>query len=259
MISFYTNKKDIINWLEKYGVKNYTLISDNKYGFVVDVGCDVTIKSSGNIPIKFNEINGFLSCRNCDLESLDFAPKIINGSFDCTHNKLTSLESSPEIIRGSFNCYGNEIKSLKGCTKEVSHFDCSNNELISLEFIPEKIGGYLNISNNFITSLKYCPEIIYGNFNCSKNNLGSLEYCPEIVKGLFVCGGNKIQSLLFCPKEVSMEFYCNQNNDLGEIQKITDFKQIYIEHRKLLMDALEDRLTNIKNYENLKKLGKIKI
>ena len=43
MNKFYKDKQHIINWLDKYGVKKYTLISDKKYGFVVDVNNDVDL------------------------------------------------------------------------------------------------------------------------------------------------------------------------------------------------------------------------
>lgn len=43
MTNFYKDKKQITNWLDKYGVKNYILIPDEKYGFVVDVNGSVDL------------------------------------------------------------------------------------------------------------------------------------------------------------------------------------------------------------------------
>lgn len=34
---------EIIQWLDNHGIKNYTLIPDETYGFVIDVDGDVNI------------------------------------------------------------------------------------------------------------------------------------------------------------------------------------------------------------------------
>ena len=44
MTHFYKDKQQIINWLDKYGVK--------KYGFVVDVNNDVDLNSKFNLTNK---------------------------------------------------------------------------------------------------------------------------------------------------------------------------------------------------------------
>ena len=199
MNNTYTNEQQIIDWLEKHKVKNYRLVPDKKYGFIVNVNGDVNLsfKELINIPIKFNKITG---------------------SFYCDNNKLTSLEFSPYTVVGSFYCY--------------------SNKLISLEFSPQKV---------------------VGSFLCNNNQLTSLEFCPKIVGGDFYCHNNKLTSLEFCPQTVSGSFSCENNPQLKEVQKITKFKLIYLEHEKALITKFSDKLESDLINDNSKKTAKIKI
>lgn len=151
MNKFYTDKKDIIDWLDKYEVKGYTLIPDEKYVFVVEVSgkVDLTGRGLNFIPIKFSNVSGNFDCGYNELISLEFCPEKVKGDFYCNNNQLESLEFCPEVVRGSFNC-----------------------------------------SNNQLTSLKYCPQTIGGSFYCSDNKLTSLEFCPEMVRDNFFCYDN---------------------------------------------------------------------
>ena len=178
MNKFYTDEQKIIDWLDKYDVKSYTLVPDEKYGFVVDVNGDVNLsfKELINIPIKFNKISG---------------------SFYYYNNKLTSLEFSCQTVGGNFYC-----------------------------------------SDNQLTFFEFCPQAVRGSFNCHNNQLTSLEFCPQKVEGIF---------------------YCKNNPELKEIQEITDFKLIYLEHKKILIDKLSDKLENDLINDNSKKTAKIKI
>ena len=100
MNNFYKDKQKIINWLDEYEVKSYTLIRDEKYGFIVNINGDVYLsdKSLTNIPVKFGEITGVFYCRRNKLTSLEFSPQTVSGSFYCGDNKLTSLDFSPKNI-----------------------------------------------------------------------------------------------------------------------------------------------------------------
>ena len=157
MTKFYTDEKQIINWLEKYKIKKYTLVPDKKYEFIVNVNGHVDLRGKEllSIPVKFNEVNG---------------------DFYCNDNKLTSLEFSPQTVDGDFYC--------------------SNNKLTSLEFIPQTVG---------------------------------------------------------------LSFDCSHNLKLKEIQQITDFKLIYLEHKKILINKLSDKLSNNLINKNPRKITKIKI
>ena len=199
MNKFYKDKQKIINWLDEHEVKNYILVPDEKYGFIVNVNGDVDLsfKELINIPIKFSKVNGSFGCHDNKLTSLEFCPKKVGGSFYCDSNKLTSLEFCTQAISGSFGCYKNQLRSL--------------------EFSPQTVGG---------------------SFLCSENQLRSLEFCPQMV------GGN---------------FYCENNPELKNIQEITDFKLIYLEHKKTLITKLSDKLENALSNDKSKKTAKIKI
>ena len=178
MSNFYTDKQQIINWLDKYGISKYILIPDKQYGFIVNVNSNVNLFNNNltHIPVKFNEAKG---------------------NFYCHVNKLTSLEFSPQIVKGNF--------------------DCGNNKFTSLEFCPQTVGNY---------------------FSCNNNRLTSLEFCPQAIGD---------------------SFYCDNNPKLKKIQKITDFKLIYLEHKKILIAKFSDKLeSDLINY-NSKKTAKIKI
>ena len=157
MNNFYKDKQQIINWLDKYDIKNYTLMPDEQYGFVIDVNgsVDLSHKELINIPVKFNEVSGDFHCHINKLTSLEFSPQTVCGNFLCNHNKLTSLE--------------------------------------------------------------------------------------------------------FCPQTVSDSFDCHNNPELKEIQKITDFKLIYLEHKKILATNLSDKLNDDLIDDNSKKTARIKI
>ena len=178
MTKFYTDEQQIIDWLDEYKIKKYTLVPDEQYGFVIDVSSNVYLsyKKLTIIPIKFNKITGSFYCNNNKLISLEFSPQIVSGSFYCSHNQLTLIEFSPQTVGGSFSC---------------SH--------------------------------------------------------------------NKIASLEFCPETVGSSFYCGHNPKLKEIQKITDFKLIYLEHEKVLDNNLSNKLDNNLSNDNSKKTAKIKI
>ena len=241
MTNFYKDKQQIIDWLDKYQVKNYTLIPNEKYGFVIDVSGDVDLRSRKlfNIPVKFNKIIKGFDCSNNNLISLEFCPKVTGGSFYCYDNQLTSLEFCPQTVSNNFNCGNNKLTSLEFCPQTViGGFYCHSNQLTSLEFSPQKLGGDFYCNNNKLTSLKFSPKTVGDDFYCSNNELTSLNFCPQAVGG---------------------GFYCSYNSKLKEIQEITDFKSIYLEHKKILTTKFSDKLKNDLINDNSKKTAKIKI
>ena len=131
------DKPNIRKWLNRYNVKNYTLIPDEQYGFVVNVDGNVNLynKQISAIEIKFN---------------------IVSDYFYCPLNNLTSLEGYPTLVGGLFNC--------------------SRNELTSLEHCPASIGGGLDIISNKLTNFYHLPKIISGSFLCHNNEgLGNFQ------------------------------------------------------------------------------------
>ena len=199
MNKFYTDEKQIVDWLNEYKIKKYKLVPDKKYGFIVNVNGDVNLSDKNliNIPVKFNTVKG---------------------DFNCDDNKLASLSFSPHTVGDSFFC--------------------ENNKLTSLEFCPETVGGYFYCNNNQLTSLEFCPQTVGGGFFCHNNQLTSLEFIPQII---------------------GYSFYGENNPKLKEIQEITDFKLIYLEHKKILIAKFSDKLENDLSNNKSKKTAKIKI
>ena len=79
------DKIKIARWLNKYHVKNYELIEDKEYGYVVNVEGDVDLRLQKlkSIDVKFNIVNGYFNCSNNELTSLIGGPEIVNKSFFC--------------------------------------------------------------------------------------------------------------------------------------------------------------------------------
>jgi hypothetical protein len=122
----FKTKKGVKEWLDFFGIKNYTISED----LVVDVkgGVDLSFRNLKNIPVVFGKITE---------------------AFNCSYNKLTSLEGAPQKVGGSFYCSNNKLTSLEGAPQKVGRgFDCSNNKLTSLEGAPQKVGGSFYCSNN---------------------------------------------------------------------------------------------------------------
>ena len=156
-------KENIEMWLNKYGVKNYTLIKDEKYGYVVNTSSHVILseKKLYNLNVKFNEVNG---------------------DFICSHNLLDTLEGSPEIVNGNFNCSNNQLKNLLFSPQQTFNgFLCNNNKLETLEGISKFVGFVLHCSNNNLTleGLKYLNDNISIIFISLKRN-EKLGYLQEI-------------------------------------------------------------------------------
>lgn len=100
-------KEEIIKWLDKYEIKNYTINND----LSVDVDDDWTTiavsldkKCLLSIDVQFNIANGHFSCSNNKLTSLKGCPRIVKGNFSCKNNKLKSLDYLPDVIYGKIYC-----------------------------------------------------------------------------------------------------------------------------------------------------------
>lgn len=123
-------KQDIKEWLREYKIKNYELIENDKYGYVVDVPESVRLHDNKlkHILVKFNHIKG---------------------AFNCSDNILIDLQGAPEIVESYFHCANNRLNNLKNCPKYVhGHFYCDNNDIEHLEFLPENIGGHIDLIGN---------------------------------------------------------------------------------------------------------------
>lgn len=229
---FLKTEKEIVEWLEKYAIKNYTLLPDSQYGFKVNVGPQVklltdpletgkakvinNIKNTINlskkglsyIPVKFGKVECSLICYDNQLTNLDFAPDWVAGDFVCSHNLLTCLKGCPQT-QGNLSVNNNQLTSLKGSPEKVMSFNCSNNQLKSLENGPQIVKGALIIDNNQLTTLDYLPQVS-SNITCSNNQLKSFKGLPNIVHGLRI-HMNKIESFEGCPEIIVGDFFCGNN------------------------------------------------
>ena len=158
-----TIKNLIIEWLNKYNIKNYNI--NNDLTINVNGNVDLYGYSESQLPdhIQFNEVNGYFNIGYSQIKTLKGCPKIVNGEFYCSAcSKLKTLKGAPEIIGSTFICLN--------CPK-----------LISLEG---------------------APEIVNGDFDCSYcDSLKSLKGSPKQVKKTFYCEFcRSLESLKGAPK-----------------------------------------------------------
>jgi hypothetical protein len=190
---FFTKKSEIIEWLEKMDITEYTIHKN----LVVDVHTDVDIDGCFGIkylPVQFGHVRGHFKCKDGSFLSLKGCPHTVIGNFNCSHNQITSLVGGPLIVDGNYICSHNQLVSLQGCARKVDEFDCSHNKLTNLEHGPEDIEDGYDCSENQLTTLKHSPEKINGSFDCSHNKLPTLEGGPKEVSHNYQCMNNKLTS-----------------------------------------------------------------
>src|SRR3990167_9294018 len=133
-------KKQIKQWLDEMGVKDYTI---NK-NLIVDVEGDVNLshKKLKKFPVQFGKVRRNFYCSYNQLKSLKGAPQNVGKSFFCSHNQIKSLKGAPQKVR-DFYCSYNQLKSLKGAPQDVGwSFYCHNNQLKS---VPKWIENIKNV------------------------------------------------------------------------------------------------------------------
>lgn len=199
-MTFLKEKKEIIAWLEEHGIKRYSLVQDDKYGYVVNVKSSVNLRHMelSYIPVKFSKVLRYFDCAYNQLTSLDFCPEEIGTYFDCSYNKLSSLKGCPQEIGGAFTCDHNELNSLLGCPESVANtFSCGSNKL---------------------TSLEGCPKVIMGNFYCNYNNIQNFQFFPDkITEGIYIQGNDT-------PITPSTGLFPLFHEEHMKVKKIMDFK-----------------------------------
>jgi Leucine-rich repeat (LRR) protein len=198
---FFDNKIEIENWLNHYGIKNYTINSN----LTVDVNdYDVMLYDKGltHLPVQFNKVVGDFCVNNNQLISLLGSPKIVRGDFSCVNNPLTSLIGGPIDVRDSYFCSRCQLTTLEGAPKELDSFDCSNNQL---------------------TNLLHSPHLINECFDCSHNHITSLEGSPHEVRELFRTIGNNIQ----IEKKFDLIIYEFKHLAFTQDSKIKVFNEYY--------------------------------
>jgi hypothetical protein len=150
----------------EYGIKNYTINSDN----TIDVNGNVNLwdKELTSIPLNFNIVNGYFDFSCNYLTSLKGCPVRVGNWFSCRSNKLTSLQYSPQFMEnGDFSCINNKIESLQYCTELIrDRFYCDYNKLTSLQYHPTVYGKFYcwyNKINTFENFYYYKEDIEFKN------------------------------------------------------------------------------------------------
>jgi hypothetical protein len=173
----FRNEQEIKDLCSKYGIEDYQIRDDGS----IDVGnVDLWSKLGDlkQLPLTFNEIEGYFNCGRNKLTTLEGCPKEIRGSFNCGRNKLTTLEGCSEVVRGSFICNSNKLTSLEYSPKIAKSLICwSNENLTSLE----------GLENTYIDD-----ELSV--INCSR--LYSLKGFPKKVS-VFYCGNTPIEPIYY--------------------------------------------------------------
>lgn len=153
-----TSDEDIINWLERYEIKNY-VISDG----LVDVNGEVKLQGRlqglYKLPINFGLVKGDFDISGNELISIEGSPSKVTGSFLANNNEIANLKGSPKEVGGSFVVLNNNITSLKGSPTLVKgDYICSHNPLRTLEGV-NQVHGHL-FTGVYIPSLR-CQKYNY--------------------------------------------------------------------------------------------------
>lgn len=140
MVALVSNE-DIINWLQKYDIKNYTILSDSSVDVTGDVKLSGRLTNLFKLPINFNNVEGDFDISENELVSLEGSPKKVGGSFLAHKNELNSLKGGPKEVKGSFIILHNNITSLLNSPTMVKgDYICSHNPLRTLEGLGTVLG-----------------------------------------------------------------------------------------------------------------------
>ena len=92
-MSVLKTREDIIEWVNKYNIRNYMIEEDMKISVA-------------------DNVSGYFFCVNNKLISLFGFPQSVGGDFYCNNNILNSLLGCPVSVNKSFNCSNNQLSSL---------------------------------------------------------------------------------------------------------------------------------------------------
>jgi len=142
----FRTEQEIKDLCYEYDIKNYQIRDDGSIDVKGRVDLRYKLGDLKQLTLTFNEVDGYSSCGNNELITLEGCPKVVLGHFGCSYNRLTSLEHSPEIIQGDFYCWNNNcLTSLNGLENtyivgELNVSECKN--LYSLKGFPKKVGSF---------------------------------------------------------------------------------------------------------------------
>lgn len=135
-----TDKNEIKQWLNCYGVKGYIINHDA----TVDVVGEVRLHNMelDELGVQFGKIYGDFHCNRNKLTSLKGAPYFIEGDAFFNDNKLTSLEYAPSHVGKTFFCQRNQLESLNHCPSFIGEdLVCGSNNFEAIDFFPSNLMG----------------------------------------------------------------------------------------------------------------------
>ena len=154
-----TNNEDIQAWLDKFDIKNTTILPDNSVDVHGDVKLSNRLPNLSKLPINFNYVDGDFDISENELVSLEGSPTRVGGSFFAHKNELNSLRGGPKEVKGSFVILHNNITSLQNSPTIVKDdYICSHNPLRTLEGV-NSVQGYV-FTGVYIPRLK-CQKYNY--------------------------------------------------------------------------------------------------
>jgi len=161
----FRTEQEIKDLCSKYRIRNYQIRDDGSIDVDGNVDLSGKLGDLKQLPLNFNEVNGYFDCDRNKLATLEGCPKKAT-YFLCGNNKLTSLKHSPVIVEDNFNCLlNNPLTSLEGLENTyigdlLDVRGCS--KLYSLKGFPKKVGGFscehtplYPIYNTFIQECDY--------------------------------------------------------------------------------------------------------
>jgi len=154
-----TNEEDIQAWLDKYDIKNTTILPDGSVDVQGDIKLSNRLPNVSKLPINFNYVDGDFDVSENELITLEGSPIKVGGSFFAYKNELDSLRGGPKEVKGSFVILHNNITSLQNSPTIVKDdYICSHNPLRTLEGI-NTVLGYV-FTGVYIPKLK-CQKYNY--------------------------------------------------------------------------------------------------
>jgi len=235
---FLSDEASIKEWLDKYGVKDYSINGD----FTVSVNGPLALDNKGleEIPVKFSEVNGSIDVTTNRLKRIDWAPAKVNGNFDAWDNEIETLVGGPAEVENSMDVDGNKLTDLHGAPKKVGKcFIVSKNPLKTLAGCPEVVKGYFKAAECGLTQLDDLPREIGTNLYIQDNELKSLKGINKLLKHLNVANSAKGGKINISKNPIE--------NGLSSCLAIKGFKELYIDQLSSIGDKSLKPATSIIN------------
>lgn len=222
----YTNKQDVIDWLDRYGIEEYIIADD----LTVDVKGDVNLSKSDieYIPVNFGHVTGSFYLSRCyNLKSLLGCPTLVDKMFIANMcNSLIDLTGSPFVVNGSVTfSHSDNIRSFKGNLHYVGMgFTCDRcPNLRTLEHLPKVIKMDLSICE--------CTGLI---LEAHDSMVGNQQYIEK----------NDITESLPIQIGEYIEYYDDVNNLDDRKDSIAWLRKVDKEFYNAVLSLLQFRATN---------------